>query len=146
MFIEFLNKKILLVLCSLHLISFSQNDLNQAELFFQQGKFDKSLEILEKSGISNSNNYKYISMLVECYQELEKFDEAQSILSSRLMATNNPQYLIEIGYNYQLQNKLSLADNFYSQAVERAKKNPALGYSIALKFEKFSLIGGAIFF
>ena len=144
MFIEFINKNILLILCSLHLISFSQNDLNQAELFFQQGKFDKSLEILEKAGISNSNNYKYISMLVECYQELEKFDEAQSILTSQLMSTNNPQYLIEIGYNHQLQNKLSLADNFYSQAVERAKNNPALGYSIALKFEKFSLVDEAI--
>ena len=58
--------------------------------------------------------------------------------------TKNPQYLVELGYNFQLQNQLETAKSYYNQALSRAYEMPALSYSIALKFEEHSLVDQAI--
>jgi tetratricopeptide (TPR) repeat protein len=62
-----------------------------------------------------------------------------------LKKTNNPQYLVGLGYNYELQNKLELSKDYYNLAISRVKSNPAFSYSIALKFEEYSLIDEAIY-
>ena len=89
-------------------------------------------------------NSKFIFRIVKIYQELEQYHSVELLLENNLKKTNNPQYLVGLGYNYELQNKLELSQDYYNQAISRAENNPALSYSIAIKFEDYNLIDEAI--
>ena len=122
----------------------AQSDHDLAESYFDNGEFEKALYYYKKLNISQPRNSKFVLKIVKIYQELEQYDYSQEIIESQLRETNNPQYLVELGYNFQLKNQLDIAQENYNKAISRARSNPAFSYSIALKFEKYSLINQAI--
>lgn len=122
----------------------AQNDLDLAESYYEKGEFKKALYLYKKLQSTQPHNSKYSFRLIEILQELEQFKAADSLISSQLNRTKNPQLLVEMGYNYQLQNQLETARDYYSQALNRARETPAFSYSIALKFEEHSLVDQAI--
>ena len=52
--------------------------------------------------------------------------------------------LVELGYNFQLQNKMEKAKENYQQAIDVAKSVPNYTYAIGLRFEEHSLVSQAI--
>ena len=112
-----------------------------AQKFLEQGEYAKALSIyqdLVKEAPGNSN---YFMGLVTSYQELEDFEMAESLLQERLRNTNgNPTVLIELGHNYDLQNKNELAKKQYSLALSALNEKANYAYSIARNFEKYSLL------
>ena len=125
-------------------VSYSQSDLDLAELYYDNGEFKKALYLFKKLQASQPNNSNYTFKVIKIYQELEKFESSDSLINSQLTKSRNPQYLVELGYNYQLQNKLDSATVYYNQAINKAKEIPSFSYSIALKFEDHTLVEQAI--
>ena len=89
-------------------------------------------------------SYKYIYKLVDTYQQLEQYDEAEQLLISFLEKSKVPMLYIELGYNYQLKDSISLAKSYYKQAIEYIDEKPNYIYSIGKKFEDHSLQEEAI--
>ena len=123
---------------------FSQNSEVLADSYYKKGEFKKALVIYQNLNKAKPYNYKYIYKLVETHQQLEQFDEAQNILIQRLAKRRNPTLIVELGYNYQLQDSLERAKILYDEAIAYVDEKPNYIYSIAKKFEDHSLLDEAI--
>ena len=130
--------------CLFPITFYGQNEFDLAESYFNNGDFNKAQYLFNKLHKSQPKNSKYVFRIIKIHQELEQFDAAELFIMNQFKNTNNPQYLVEIGYNYQLRNELDLAQDYYRQATSSAQNNPAYSYSIALRFEDHSLIEQAI--
>ena len=122
---------------------FSQNE-QLAQNYFDRGEFDKAILIYEDLVKGHSNNYNYFQKQVTCYQQLNQFDKAETIIKNRIDKTKQPNLYIELGYNYQLQKNTDKADKNYKIALEKIKENPNNVYNVARDFEQKSLVEQAI--
>ncbi|HAI43623.1 MAG TPA: hypothetical protein DCM40_38765, partial [Maribacter sp.] len=55
-----------------------------------------------------------------------------------------PTLLIDLGYNYALQEQQDLAQKNYDKALAIIDKNPNYGYALGLQFQKYNLLDMAI--
>lgn len=124
--------------------SIAQTNESLADDYYKRGEFQKALVIYQNLNKEKPYSYKYIYKLVETYQQLEQFDDAQNILIQRLEKTRNPSLVIELGYNYQLIDSLNLANQLYEEAIAYIDEKPNYIYSTAQKFEDHSLLEQAI--
>jgi len=122
----------------------AQTDYDLAENYFNKGEFEKALILFQKLHNSNPTNSNLVFRIIEIQQELQHFDEAEMFVKSQLSTRNNPQMLVELGYNFQLQNKMEKAKENYQQAIDVAKSVPNYTYAIGLRFEEHSLVSQAI--
>lgn len=122
---------------------FSQNE-QLAQNYFDRGEFDKAIVIYEDLVKMQPNNYVFFQKQVNCYQQLQQFEKAETIIKTRLERTRQPNLYIELGYNFQLQKKAPQADKNYQLALDKIKENPNNVYAIARDFEQKSLIELAI--
>ncbi|MDA0317052.1 MAG: tetratricopeptide repeat protein [Bacteroidetes bacterium] len=122
----------------------AQTDYDLAENYFNKGEFEKALILFQKLHTSNPTNSNLVFRIIEIQQELQHFDEAEMFVKSQLSTRNNLQMLVELGYNFQLQNKMEKAKENYQQAIDVAKSVPNYTYAIGLRFEEHSLVSQAI--
>lgn len=122
-------------------IAFPQEEL--ANDYFRKGEFDKALSIYKKLEKDNQYNYVLKEKILEIYRQLERYKDAKSYAKSVLKTINNPIFLIELGYIYQLQDSISKADAYYNDADLKLKDNPSYAYMLAKTYEKFSLLDRA---
>lgn len=115
-----------------------------ADNYYKRGEFKKALVIYQNLNKAKPYSYKYIYKLVETYQQLEQFDEAEKLLLSRLEKRRNPTLVVELGYNYQLKDSITLANKLYEEAIAYIDEKPNYIYSIAKKFEDHSLLDQAV--
>lgn len=133
------NPILLLIFILLGSVGYSQNDA-LAKDYYDRGQFDKAAlayEELYKTASTNPNYYLY---LIKSYQELKAFDKAEKIITEVQKKINQPNLLIELGYNYQLQNQSKKAEEAYKKALEVIDKTPQYGSSIAYSFEQKNLL------
>ena len=123
---------------------YAQTDLDLAESYYDKGEFQKALYLFQKLQVKQPNNNNYVFRVVKIQQELEDFKAAEQLLKNQLKKTGNPQYRVALGYNFQLQNQIETAQEYYKQAMAKAAETPAFSNSIALKFEEYSLVDQAI--
>lgn len=64
--------------------SVAQNSEAQAESYYKKGEFDKALIIYQNLLKEKPYNYNYIYKLVDIHQQLEQYNDAQTILEDRL--------------------------------------------------------------
>ncbi|HLV15048.1 MAG TPA: tetratricopeptide repeat protein [Xanthomarina sp.] len=133
---------LILLLCICNSI-FSQEDIVAAE-YFKNGDFEKALISYQRLYNKSPNNNTYLVHLVKSHQQLENFQEAETLLINQIPKFNYPPLLIELGYNYQLQNKLSDAEIYYHRALETINENPNYVFSVGQAFEDKSLLEHAI--
>lgn len=92
------------VLCIVSVLLFSTGINSQNEQlaldYFNSGEFEKALIFYNKLYENNKGNSNYFLKIVEIHQQLEQFDIAESLLMQQLKININPQYLVELGYNY----------------------------------------------
>ncbi len=125
-------------------LSFAQDDF-LAKQYFNDGDFEKATVFYEKLVSKKPGRTDYIEGLVHCYQQLEKYTEAELLLSKKLKHKNvNPIFFIEQGYNYALQNKAEDAQKFYKKAISKINKTPSLGYLMGRRFQKYALLNEAV--
>lgn len=126
------------------LVSVAQVDFDLAESYFDKGEFEKAAYHYQKLLEVQPNNSNYIFRLVKIYQELNQFQKTETLLNHQYSRSNNPQFLVELGYHFQLQNQQQKAIEFYETAIDYVTKTPAFAYAVALRFEAHSLVDQAI--
>jgi tetratricopeptide (TPR) repeat protein len=116
-----------------------------AKQYFNDGAFEKAVVFYEILVEKNPRRTDYSEGLIACYQQLERYKDAEEFLLEKINQGNTyPILLIELGYNHALQNAPEKASEYYGQVLTRIDDNPNLGYSIALRFQKYSLLDLAL--
>jgi len=139
-------KKILLITALLSVsFAFCQNDSSLAESYFRQGEYKKASLLFESLQKNNPFNTRYLKRLITCYQEADNFDKAEGILRKVLLKDSIQKYLhIEIGYNFDRQQKPELAKREYAIAIKSIDSNPNLGGVMGRMFQENNLLDYAI--
>ncbi|MFD1094714.1 tetratricopeptide repeat protein [Salegentibacter chungangensis] len=120
--------------------SFAQSD-QLAKNFLEKGEYEKALKTYQELAKENPGNPVFFYGMVAAYQQLEDFKAAEDLLREKLQNTaNNPNILIEIGHNFELQDKLEMAGKFYEEALSVIEARPNYAYGIARGFEKYNLL------
>jgi tetratricopeptide (TPR) repeat protein len=138
-----MKKFLLFVNLLFSLVTFSQNE-QLAQNYFDKGDFEKALLSFQELMVSQPGNGYYFQRLIESYQQLQRYDEAEKAIQKRLDTYRQPNLLIELGYNYHLRKDDTKAKRNYDEAIEKLKKNPGDVFTIASVFERRVLIDYAI--
>ena len=118
-----------------------QEDL--AQNYFDQAEYGKALSIYQKLYQDNPTNLGYLFQMVTIHQELEQYQVAQNLLI-KAIDQPNPQFLVELGYNYSLQNDPVLSEKYYEQALVKLEENPIYTNYVADRFRQRGLLDRAI--
>ena len=137
-------KKLLLYLnLILPLLVFSQSD-QLAQNYFDKGDFEKAKITYEELLKTQPSTAYYFQRTIECYQQLQQLDVAESNIQSRLKQFPQASLLVELGYNFQLKKDMAAAKRYYAEALDKIRKNPNEVYAVAPTFEKKVLIDYAL--
>lgn len=116
-----------------------------AQQYFRNGDYEKAASLYKTLFEKNPYNAIYLNTLIDCYQQLEKFEEVTQIVVKQLKSYPNQEYLyVELGYNEQLQNFPDKAAPYYEKALLSIDKSPALGYVVAKTFHDNFLLDYAL--
>ena len=89
-----------------------------AKQYFNDGEFEKAAVFYENLTEKNPRRTDYAEGLIACYQQLEKYEEAQTFLLKKIESGNPyPTIYIELGYNYLLQGQTEMAKENYEIAL-----------------------------
>jgi len=126
------------------LLSTAQVDPALAKDYYKKGDFEKALVLYKKLLITYRSHPNYTLKVIECHQQLNQFKASKNYIQAQLVRANHPQFLVELGYNYQLQNKLNLAVSYYDKALQLIEEQPQYVYGVAQRFEAHPLLSQAI--
>lgn len=125
-------------------IVFSQEDF-LAKRYFEDGEFSKAVVFYEKLLEKNPGRNDYGEHLVACYQQLERYSDAEEFLLKAIAKPMAyPTLYIELGYNYALKGMPEKAAEYYNGALAKIDENPNLGYGVGYRFQKYALLDYAI--
>lgn len=124
-------------------LAFAQNE-QLAQNYFEKGEFEKALMIYQDLEKRQPNNTFFIQKIAASMQQLQQYDKAREFLAEKLEKTRQPILLIELGYNYQLQQDSANAEKYYNMALDVVAENPGNVYSIANNFEQKVLLQKAL--
>ncbi len=123
----------------------SAQEDNLAKQYFNDGEYDKALVYYEKLVKKNPLRTDYVETLVACYQQLERYEDAENrLLKMRSHRRPYPPIYVELGYNATLQGDSLKAKNYYQQALEQIEQKPNYAYGIGERFQKYALLDNAI--
>ena len=124
---------------------FCQNSSSLAESYFREGEYEKASQIYESLEKNNPFNTRYLKRLITCYQETSNYEKAADLLQKKLLNNPSQHYLrIEIGYNFDRQQKTALAKKEYDIAIEAITSDPSLGGIMGRMFQQNNLLDYAI--
>ena len=138
-----MKKIILLVYLLFTAVAFAQSE-QLAQNYFDKGDFEKALLSYQELLKTQPTHPYYFQKMIESYQQLERYDEAQKELTQKLSTQNQAGYLVDLGYNYQLKKDAAKAESFYKQALDRVTANPQEVYGVAMAFERHVLVKQAL--
>lgn len=122
---------------------FSQNE-QLANNYYEKGDFEKAKLIYEELLKGSPSNTQYFLRTVDCYQQLQMYDVAEKTIQDRYNKYKQGVFLVELGYNFQLQKNDSKAKSYYEQAIDKIKISPNDVYGIGNSFEKKVLLEYAV--
>ena len=135
----------LLVFCLLLCIPTEAQDDFLAKQYLNDGDYGKAVVFYEKLVAKNPRRTDFSEGLVTCYQQLERYDDAEAFLLEKVANDYAmPTFFIELGYNYTLQNQAEKANEYYEMAIDKISVNPNYGYAIGYRFQKYALLDEAI--
>ena len=140
-----MKKLVLLIFLSISCLSFSQNDYLLGENYYREGAYEKAAQVFKSLYLKSPFNTSYLSRLISCYQETDKFLEAEKLLKSKIK--KNPHqgfYYVYLGYNYQRQQQNEKAKINYELALNSIDKNASYGGIIGRTFKDYNLLDNAI--
>lgn len=140
-----MREKILFILLFNSLLAFSQNNYSIANNYYRQGEYKKAIQYYEKLVQQNPFNSFYIKRIISCYQELNEFEKSAGYIQDAL-AVNPAQtyWYVEMGFNFQRQQKDSLANAYYDRALESICKQPGIGGTTGRFFRENNLLDRAV--
>ncbi len=78
-------------------------------------------------------------LLIKCYIELKRYNDAEKLLKKRIKKTKNPILYIDLGYLQQVQKQQEEADESYLIAIEAVAKTPGFAHQYSEKFSSYGL-------
>ena len=116
-----------------------------AKQYLNDGDYEKAVVFYERLVETNPRRPDYVEGLLACYQQLERFQDAEELLTGRINSKSaSPSLHIELGYNYILQNMPEEAEQAYEKALTYIDSNPNFGYLIGMRFERYALLDYAL--
>ncbi|MEN8185686.1 MAG: tetratricopeptide repeat protein [Bacteroidota bacterium] len=113
--------------------------------YFRNGEYEKAIMLYKPLHEKNKVRRDYFKNLLTCYQQLEYFDLSEELIRQQINDFPNQKYQkIELGYNYQLQNKIIKANEYYEEALDVVRKNPNFVYAIGQAFRQNHLLDYAL--
>lgn len=138
-----MNKFLFLICFFCSGLLFSQSE-QLSDDYFKRGEFEKALIGYKQLYQKNPSNTNYLFQLIKTHQQLKQYDEVRQLLTEKTAVNENPQLLVELGYNYQLQDSIVLAKRFYQEAYSKIEINSNYVFGVAHQFEEHSLLDEAI--
>ena len=124
---------------------YGQNDFMLAESYVRQGKYAKATQIYKSLLDRNPFNSTYLKKLVTCYQETDQYQKAEYLIRNSLEKNLEQKYLhVELGYNYERQQKMELANKEYATALQSIDLNPSIGGQVGRIFRQNNLLDNAV--
>jgi len=120
-------------------VLFAQNE-DIAKEYFNNGEFEKALISYQRLLEEKPNNQDYFFKIIEIHHQLEHYELVRTLILESITKNKNPQYLVELGYNYQLVKDSINAEEYYNLAITKIEENPAYTYYVARRFETHALI------
>ena len=124
-------------------LALAQNE-QLAQYYYDKGDFEKAKISYEQLLNGSPSNTQYFLRTIDCYQQLQQFDLAQKVIQDRYNRYKQGVFLVELGYNFQLQKNDAKAKSYYEQAIEKIKASPNDVYGIGNSFEKKVLLEYAL--
>lgn len=141
MFLKYLTLLFWLCICSPIL---AQDDF-LAKQYLTDGEYGKAVVFYEKLARQQPLRTDYAQNLVTCYQQLERYEDAEKFIQKKLDAPNPPPtWNVELGYNYLLQHKDPEAQQQFELAVQGVEQNPNYAYGVGTKFQNYAQLDYAI--
>ena len=136
--------KLLVLLLFFSVTIFAQN-VELANSYFRKGEYEKAIMLYKPLHETNPVRRDYFKNLLTCYQQIEEYDLAYDLLQSQMIRFPNQTYLIiEIGYNYQIQDQLEVANIYYEKAIKLVRDNPNFVFVIGQSFRQNHLLDYAL--
>ncbi len=110
--------------------------------YIDAGEYEKATAILEE--LYTKNKQVYADKLLDCYQQLQRYDKALQLIKELKLKYSNPTLLVDEGYVYQLQKKQFEADQKYQEAINEIDKNANYAYNLGSVFERKVLLEWAL--
>ena len=121
------------------------NHSKLARNYFEQGDYEKAILSYKKALKSSPTSQTLLKGLVKSYQEIESYDEAEKLLiKAKERARNKSLYLVEIGYNHQLQEQDSLAQAAYKEAIILLNDRKIGATQVGNAFQEYNLLEEAV--
>ena len=138
-------KKIIFIVFCVFQLNIHAQEAQLATQYFNNGEFKKAASLYETLYIKHTYNTTYLKNLADCYQQLEKYDEAEKLISNHLLNYPNNTYLnVVLGYNYVLQHLDEKANTFFEKAIKLIDEVPSAGYNTGKTFQDYHLLDYAI--
>ena len=113
--------------------------------YFNKGNYEKAVELYKPLFDKNPVQRTYFKNLITSYQQIEQFDNAEQIIANQMLRFPNQIFLnIEIGYNYDLQEKTNIAQKYYEIALEYVREKPNTVFVMGQVFRKNYLLDYAL--
>jgi tetratricopeptide (TPR) repeat protein len=133
-----------LIICLLiSSILYSQNPI-LADDYFEKGEYEKALFEYKKLYAESPSNITYINKIISTHQQLEQYDEAERFILELMNRINYPAFLVELGYNYQLNNHPEKAKEYYQKAILKIDEKTSHVFGIARSFQNHALLEQAV--
>lgn len=137
-------KKLLVLLFFAFTLVVQAQSEQLAQNYFDRGEFEKAQIAYDELLKAQPNNFVFFQKSVECFQQLSQFEKAEKAIQERLDKYKQGNFLVELGYNFQLQKNQEKANKYYNQALDKIRKNANEVYQIAYVFERKALIDYAL--
>ena len=131
------------IFLSFSLFAFAQNE-QLAQYYYEKGDFEKAKIGFEELLQNVPQNTQYFLRTIDCYQQLQQFDNAEKAIKERFDKYKQSNLLVELGYNFQLRKDEAKAKVYYEQAIDKIRKNPNEVYGISNSFERKVLLDYAL--
>ena len=139
-------KKLITLIALFYLgFTYGQDNFMLAESYLRQSEYEKAAQIYKTLLKRNPYNTTYLKRLTTCFQETDQYQKADSLIRASLKTNGSQTYLyVELGYNFERQQKLDSAKFEYEKALVGVEMNPSLGGITGKMFRQNNLLDYAI--
>ncbi|NOR27484.1 MAG: hypothetical protein GQ540_03030, partial [Lutibacter sp.] len=138
-------KKVLFIFFCYFSLQIAAQEQQLAYQYFSNGEYEKAVSIYKSLHQKHPYNSNYLSYLIDCNQQLENFEEINSLIQKQLKSYPNHDYLyVELGYNYLLQHAKEKATLYFEKALKSIVKEPNSAYLVGKTFQDNHLLNEAL--
>jgi tetratricopeptide (TPR) repeat protein len=113
-------------------------DETLAASYFQNGEYDKAVELYQALWDKGNNAPQFYTPLLKSYLELKKFDEAERVVKKQIKRYPDVvQFQIDLGYLYKSKGDLPKSKDVYDKVIKNIRPSEAEIRQTAIAFKTY---------